>query len=248
MLAGVDREHREAHREAGVDVGRRLQVVGVGAGAVAPALREHPPRRVVHDLYGRAAGAGHLADRLLREDRGDRGEPAHRAHRAHVAGCGEAEAIAQAGRGARPERARAEPLEVAPQRNRVLRRGGPDEDGAGRRARRLAFEVVQDPGGSSRRGDGKPGAGFLASERPLGPGALDTRGGHEIQVQLVESCAHAVPPSRSRRPRRRPSLGGVRPRRQEVVRPASWEPPLVASSPKKAADDSIPDPARARAE
>ena len=43
MLAGVDREQREAHREAGVDVGRRLQVVGVGAGAVRPALGEHRP-------------------------------------------------------------------------------------------------------------------------------------------------------------------------------------------------------------
>jgi hypothetical protein len=200
VLARVDREHREAHREAGVDVARRLQVVGVGARAVGPPLREHPPGRVVHDLGRSPAGPRHLADRLLGEDRGDRGEPADRADRADVARRREAEAVPETRRGAGPERPRAQPLDVPPQPRGVLVGERPDEHGPCGRALRLALEVVEDRG-AGRDGDGQLRAAPLADESPLRPALLHARGGDEVQAQIGESCGQAVPP---------PSLGVCR--------------------------------------
>ena len=95
-------------------------------------------------------------------------------------------------------------------------------------ARRLALEVVEDPG--RRRGAATPAeAGRLVGRAPTrrrrprharpprGPGS----------VQPVDRSRGRLPAGASADvARRRPSLGGVRPRRQEVVRPAALPVPL----------------------
>ena len=82
VIAGVDGEHGEAGGDGGVDVLGGLEVVGVRAEPLAPALLEDAPGGGVHHLLGGAAGALHLADGLLREE----GPQARAAHRATCAG------------------------------------------------------------------------------------------------------------------------------------------------------------------
>ena len=55
VLAGIDREHREAGSGARRDVGWRLEMVGVGALPVRPSRLEAAPRRIVDDRLGRCA-------------------------------------------------------------------------------------------------------------------------------------------------------------------------------------------------
>ena len=110
---------------------RGLEVVGVGAGAVAPALGEHAPGRVVHHL-DRACGCVRAISRIDCCGKIGAMPPPTRAHGAHVAGRREAEAIAEAGRGLRAERPRPQPLEAAAERGRVLGRERPDQDARAR--------------------------------------------------------------------------------------------------------------------
>src|SRR5688572_18179009 len=117
MLAGIDREECEAGGEADVDVGGGLEVVGVGAKAVLPALGEHAPERVVHHLLRSASAAHHLADRLLGKDRRDLASGG--AKGANVAWSCEPEPVAEPRRGLEAERPRAQPRQQLAQRRSV---------------------------------------------------------------------------------------------------------------------------------
>ncbi len=55
-------------------------MIGIRARAVLPALLKDAPGRVVHHLLRRAAGARHLTDGLLREDRRNVSGSTRRAH------------------------------------------------------------------------------------------------------------------------------------------------------------------------
>ena len=119
MFAGVNGEHGEAGREAGVNVAGRLQVVGVGAEPVAEPLLQDAPGHVVHDLLGRAARAGHLADGLLRQEDLD----ARAAHGADVSGRGDAQAVARPDGAAKAHHVRRGEGQVRSQAPRVASTG-----------------------------------------------------------------------------------------------------------------------------
>ncbi len=70
--ARVDGEERVTGGGETVDVGRRLQVVGVRAHRALPAAFEGAPGGVGQHLLGRAPGAGQLAHGLLGENRRNR--------------------------------------------------------------------------------------------------------------------------------------------------------------------------------
>ncbi len=89
----IDREEAEADGERAVDVGRRFQMVGIGAKVFGPAGGDRGIHRVGHHGFRRAVGAGHLADRLLRKDRRD--PFAGAAHRLDVAGSSQPEPVAE---------------------------------------------------------------------------------------------------------------------------------------------------------
>jgi hypothetical protein len=119
VVARIDREEREAGGQAAVDVGGGLQVIGVGAVRVAPALLEGAPGGGVDDVLGLAAGARELAHGLLRED-GRQRRPGG-AQRADVTRGGEPEAVAEPDRSAQADRSRHEPRQPGAQRPRVCR-------------------------------------------------------------------------------------------------------------------------------
>ena len=93
MVAGVHGEEGVACGCGYIGIGGSLQMIGIGAEAVPPALLEDAPHRVIHHFLRRAAGAGILADALLRKDRCD---PPGFANRANVSRCGQAEPVATA--------------------------------------------------------------------------------------------------------------------------------------------------------
>ena len=68
VLAGIQREHREAGGGARRDVLGRLEMIRVGALPRRPSRLEAAPGRVVDHRLGRSRGARHLPDRLLGED------------------------------------------------------------------------------------------------------------------------------------------------------------------------------------
>jgi hypothetical protein len=110
VVARVNRVKGEAGRRAPVNVGRRLQVIGVGAqceaslrGPFVPAFLEDTPGGVVHDLVRAAACSSHLADGLLGEDHRQArvaGPLPDHLRRSHVTGRGDSQSVAAAGRGA----------------------------------------------------------------------------------------------------------------------------------------------------
>ena len=100
----IDREEAESRRGRHRHVVRGLEMVGVRPGRTVPAGLRHAGQRVGHHACGRAPGALHLADRLLRKDRPDR--PAGRAQCLHVARRRQADAVAEAEAGGESERDR----------------------------------------------------------------------------------------------------------------------------------------------
>ena len=92
----------ESGRHGAVDVGEFLQVIGVAADGFGPAGLKRPPGGVVQHVPWGSMAPAHLADGLLGENGVDRGP--YRLECAYVTGRGEAEAITEAGRRARPNR------------------------------------------------------------------------------------------------------------------------------------------------
>ena len=67
MVTGIDREHGETRSRHQLDVGRRLEVVGIRPPRVRPTCFDHRPGGGVHDLVGRPFGSFEFADGLLGE-------------------------------------------------------------------------------------------------------------------------------------------------------------------------------------
>ena len=78
-------------------------MIGICANAILPAFGKDAPDGIVHHLLRRAAGARHLADGLLGKD--GRNLAARGTDGPHMAGCGQAQPVAQPGRGAQTQRA-----------------------------------------------------------------------------------------------------------------------------------------------
>jgi hypothetical protein len=103
VVARVDGEHAVAGREAEVDVGLGLEVVGVGADGLSPTGEEGAGGGVVEHLERRAARCGRSRASTAARRSPPRALGAGRAHGVDVARRGESEPVAEAGRGARAE-------------------------------------------------------------------------------------------------------------------------------------------------
>ncbi len=93
VIRGIDGEEDKPGVGGGVDVGGRLEMVGVRAPGLVITRTGQRGRGGGHDLRGCAAGACHLTDRLLCEDASD--APALILKSGQVAGRGAAEAVAE---------------------------------------------------------------------------------------------------------------------------------------------------------
>ena len=125
MITGVDGEEGKTRRQAAIDVGRGLEVIGVRADAFAPAFLEDSPRGIVHHVIRGAAGAGHFADRLLCKNHGAAGRGPGAGDRstlcdcpgsAHVPRRCQSQPVAAAGRGAQTQQPRLQPGQRCTQR------------------------------------------------------------------------------------------------------------------------------------
>ena len=183
VLAGVDGEEGEAGGRACVDIGGRLQVIGVRAHASLPAFLESAPGGVIHHLLRGAAGARHLADGLLGEDRRD--VAADRSHGLHVARRRQPQPVAHPRGGAQAERMRLQPGEVRSQRSRIARAGWSEQQRlarqrTGRLLAGLTLEIGQD-GRASRREHCQPRPICHLRQCELGPAAVSHRIGVHCQ-------------------------------------------------------------------
>jgi hypothetical protein len=124
VCAGVDGEEGESCGCAAVDIGRRLEMIGVCAHALAPAFLEDAPGGGIHHLLGRAAGALQFTDRLLCEDHS---YAAHRPRRAHMARRRQPQPVAATRRRGQPEWLRPQPRQTCAQRHRVGVRLGAEQ-------------------------------------------------------------------------------------------------------------------------
>ncbi len=115
-LDRVGGEHRAAGVDPSVDVGDRLEMVGVGPEPVPPAGGERPERGGIQNVLERSPGPCQLACRLLGEHRKDaRVGP----KRGGVARRGDPDPVADAGRGRTADEPRPEPRNQLAQRGRI---------------------------------------------------------------------------------------------------------------------------------
>ncbi len=110
MIARIDGEKGKTGLQAQVNISRCFQVIGVRPHGRFPAFQKDTPGGIIHHLAWCAAGAVHLADGLLGENRGDM--PLEMFNRAHMSRRGQAQAVAQPGGGIQPHQRRVEPGEV----------------------------------------------------------------------------------------------------------------------------------------
>ncbi len=183
VLAGIQREHREAGGGARRDVLGRLEMIRVGALPRRPSRLETAPGRIVDHRLGRSRGARHLPDRLLGKD--GRDGAAGGGQRPHMARRGEAEAIAEACRRRGRQRPRLEPRQVAPEGRGIPRREGPDQERLAAVFAALPVEVRQHAGPGGGRHDQQPRPRRRARHRPVGCSGGRTRGRMQIESEPV---------------------------------------------------------------